>query len=469
MNAGTVKTGICGGFLMPHPPVLIPEVGKGREKQASRTIASCERVARRVAELEPDTIVVISPHAPLFSDWLFVYDRPVLEGSFSGFGASGVALSFDQDSAFVSAFTGRLKGAGIPGGYPDRAALERLEGASELDHGALVPLRFIVDAYPKFTLACLSSSAFDIPGVIKIGRLLRLAAEEIGRRVCVIASGDMSHRVNAESPYGVAREGAVFDGEIATAIAGNSVQDILRIDPLVRERAAECGYTSLVMLMGALGLDAPDSRGWKATLYSDEAPFGIGYCVAGFEPASGANGSRNGNAVDPGANDVSWHVALATETIARYVTAGTRLSAKPASGHGMPPAGCFVSLKKNGDLRGCIGTIAPTKATLEEEIVSNAIAACSEDYRFNPVREDELPFLTVSVDVLGKSERTTRSGLDPKKYGVIVTSLGKRGLLLPDLEGVDTVDEQLSIACRKGGIDPAGEYSIERFTVTRYH
>lgn len=451
MKNGSAKTGICAGFLMPHPPILIHEVGKGKEVAAARTIASCARVAKRVAELEPETIVVISPHAPLFSDWLFVYDRQVLEGSFGGFGAPGVSLSFDQDSAFVSSFISHLKNAGIPGGYPDSMTLNRLEGSGELDHGVLVPLHFIVDEYRKFNLVCLSSSAFDIPGVLKIGRLLRLVAEETGRRVCVIASGDMSHRVNADSPYGMTREGAVFDGEIATAIAGNSVKDILKIDPIVRERAAECGYTSIVMLMGALALDT-NAPGWKATLYSEEAPFGIGYCVAGFEPGG-----------------VSWPVALATETIARYVMSGKRLSLQGVPCHGMPRAGCFVSLKKNGELRGCIGTIAPTKETLEEEILSNAISACSADYRFNPVQEDELPFLTVSVDVLGASERATKADLDPARYGVIVTNGANRGLLLPDLEGVDTVDEQLSIACRKGGIDPARDYSIERFTVTRYH
>lgn len=455
---------------MPHPPVLIHEVGKGREVAAARTIASCARVAKRVAELEPDTIVVISPHAPLFSDWLFVYDRQVLEGSFGGFGAPGVTLSFDQDSAFVSSFISRLKSAGIPGGYPDRMTLDRLEGSGELDHGVLVPLHFIVEEYRAFNLVCLSSSAFDIPGVLKIGRLLRLVAEETGRRVCVIASGDMSHRVNADSPYGMTREGAVFDGEIATAIAGNSVQDILKIDPIVRERAAECGYTSMVMLMGALALDT-NAPGWKATLYSEEAPFGIGYCVAGFEPGiavKGGNSSAIAMTAGDGTSGVSWPVELATETIARYVISGKRFSSRGIPGHGMPRAGCFVSLKKNGELRGCIGTIAPTRETLEEEIISNAISACSSDYRFNPVQEDELPFLTVSVDILGASERATKADLDPARYGVIVTNGASRGLLLPDLEGVDTVDEQLSIACRKGGIDPARDYSIERFTVTRY-
>jgi len=133
-------------------------------------------------------------------------------------------------------------------------------------------------------------------------------------------------------------------------------------------------------------------------------------------------------------------------------------------------AGCFVSLKKKGELRGCIGTIAPTTNGIEEEIIRNAVAACSEDPRFDPVETSELEDLTVSVDILGSPEAvSSRTELDPSCYGVIVTAGFRRGLLLPDLEGVDTVEKQLAIACGKGGIDPAGMYQIQRFSVTRYY
>jgi MEMO1 family protein len=133
-------------------------------------------------------------------------------------------------------------------------------------------------------------------------------------------------------------------------------------------------------------------------------------------------------------------------------------------------AACFVSLHRNGDLRGCIGTIAPTMENTVSEIVRNAVSACSEDPRFDPVRPDELEGLEISVDILGASEPVASSlELDPKKYGVIVTAGARRGLLLPDLDGVDTAEMQLAIACRKGGIMSDEPYAIQRFTVTRYH
>ena len=133
--------------------------------------------------------------------------------------------------------------------------------------------------------------------------------------------------------------------------------------------------------------------------------------------------------------------------------------------------GVFVSIHEHGQLRGCIGTISPCYDNIAREIIENAISACSKDPRFNPITEEELPYLEISVDVLGEAERIEdMRQLDPKRYGVICsTPDGRRGLLLPDLEGVDTVEQQVKIACQKGGIDPQDEDVIfERFEVVRH-
>lgn len=132
-------------------------------------------------------------------------------------------------------------------------------------------------------------------------------------------------------------------------------------------------------------------------------------------------------------------------------------------------AGCFVSLHtSNGSLRGCIGTIYPLQENVALEIIQNAISASTKDPRFPPVEASELADIDVSVDILSPPERTTLSGLDPKKYGVIVSLGYRKGVLLPDLEGVDTIQKQLSIALRKAGIRESEDYSIFRFSVERY-
>ncbi len=132
-------------------------------------------------------------------------------------------------------------------------------------------------------------------------------------------------------------------------------------------------------------------------------------------------------------------------------------------------AGVFVSLKKRGQLRGCIGTFAPTAKNIAEEVIHNAISAATRDPRFSPVAPSELEEIDYSVDVLSEPEKIAGpEGLDPKRYGVIVKSGMRKGLLLPDIEGVDTVEEQIDIARSKAGIYPDEDVELYRFEVKRY-
>lgn len=162
-------------------------------------------------------------------------------------------------------------------------------------------------------------------------------------------------------------------------------------------------------------------------------------------------------------------VLIARATIEMFVRSGKIPSAEDLPPFGTSVAGCFVSLHRQGELRGCIGTILPTKENIRAEIIRNAVSACSDDPRFDPVSPQELEDLEIHVDILDTPQPVSSvQELDPHKYGVIVTSGIKRGLLLPDLAGVDSVEEQLAIACRKASISPQEHYSMERFTVTRY-
>ena len=168
----------------------------------------------------------------------------------------------------------------------------------------------------------------------------------------------------------------------------------------------------------------------------------------------------------------SIYVKLARGTIENYIKQG-KIITPPL---GLPEeminqkAGVFVSLKKKGNLRGCIGTFIPTQENIAQEIIKNAISAAVDDPRFSSVNVSELKDLSISVDVLSAPEEVKDiSQLDPKKYGVIVSSGYKKGLLLPDLEGVDTVEYQMDIAKRKAGIYPGEKVKLYRFEVKRYH
>ena len=165
-------------------------------------------------------------------------------------------------------------------------------------------------------------------------------------------------------------------------------------------------------------------------------------------------------------------VILAKNTIELYIREGKVLQVREEdlTPETKEQAGVFVCLKVRGILRGCIGSFQPTESDVAHEVVQNAISAATQDPRFQMVHANELDTLEYSVDVLTPPERVHDSReLDPRRYGVIVRSGGRRGLLLPDLEGVDTVEYQISIALQKAGIPPGTPVELSRFEVKRYH
>ena len=466
---------IIAAFAVPHPPLIIPEVGCGREKGIQATVDSYEEMGRRVAELAPDTVVVSSPHATLYRDYFHISPGRSARGSFSRFGASRAACKVAYDEEFTGALASACDRAGVEGGTD-------YERDSALDHGTMIPVHFIQKRYRDFKLVRIGLSGFNAGEHYRMGMLVQQVAAALGRRVVYIASGDLSHKLTPDGPYGFAPEGPVFDARVTDDFARGDFLDLLEIDSSLAERAAECGLRSFQMMAGAL-----DRTAVTPELLSYEGPFGVGYGVAAFMPAGdeGADESRallglweSWRACDLAARKAGEdpYVRLARASLESYVRDGKRFKLdKVASG--LPPelildrAGCFVSLKIDGQLRGCIGTLSPTRSCLAEEIIANAISAGTHDYRFPPVRVEELGELVYDVDVLGEPERiASKAELDPSVYGVIVScDDGRRGVLLPDLDGIDTADAQVALAARKGGIDERSDsYHLDRFKVVRH-
>ena len=247
------------------------------------------------------------------------------------------------------------------------------------------------------------------------------------------------------------------------------------MDEKICSRAAECGLRSFWIMAGAL-----DRLNVTAEKLSYEGTFGVGYGIVWFN-VNGADESRN---FDVQLADFKRRETLRRKAseddfvkLARHSLETFVKTHKPAElPENLPDeltsrrAGAFVSLHKDGNLRGCIGTIMATQDTLAQEILQNAISACSRDPRFEPVTVDELDDIEYSVDVLGEPERIfSVKDLDVRRYGVIVENGNRRGLLLPDLEGVDTVEEQIAIAKRKANIRADEKVSLWRFEVIRHH
>ncbi len=491
--------GILAAYAVPHPPLIVPSVGRGEERGIQNTVGAYREVARRIVELSPETVVVTSPHAPLYRDAFHVTTDAGLSGSMARFGAPRTRVDAAVDGELASEIVRQASLPDATGTGPIPVAGSTWRDR-EMDHATFIPLWFVDEALREagraagYRIVRIGLSGLSFETHRAFGRVVARAVAACGRRVVLVASGDLSHKLKEDGPYGFAPEGPAFDARIAEIFRTGDLDALFGFDGAFCDAAAECGLRSFQIMAGALEEEARRSGGrFGAELLSCEGPFGVGYAVAAFEREAGtdagaetaagkvAAGAESGpeaaartpqDAGTPGSAEVDSYVALARASVEGFVRTG-RPIARP---DGLPTelvderAGVFVSLHEDGDLRGCIGTIGPTMACMADEIIRNGVAACSEDPRFPPVSDDELDFLEISVDVLAPAEPVaSETGLDPARYGVIVTKGWRRGLLLPNLEGVDTVRVQVDIAKRKAGIglDERG-VRLERFEVVRH-
>lgn len=459
---------ILGAILTPHPPVLLEEVGKGREREIAATGRAMAAAAEEVAQWAPDVLIVASPHTVLYGDYFHIAPGRSAWGDMSAFGAPQVRMEVRYDAPLRDEIVRRAQAAGLRAGTLGQRD-------PQLDHGVLIPLCFLRRAGVNCPIVRMGLSGFSPLDHYRLGRCVAEAAEKLGRRAVFVASGDLSHKLKKDGPYGFAPEGPVFDEAVTAAMASGDFLQLLTMDPSLCQRAAECGLRSFQMMAGAL-----DGLAVKPQLFSHEGPFGVGYAVALF-PVTGRDETRcfadaceerqRARMAERRAGEDAW-VRLARLSLETYVHTGRQMESLPDD---LPPeltgqaAGVFVSLHIGGQLRGCIGTIAPAREQVAWEIVENAVSAGTRDPRFPPVGERELEVLEYSVDVLGQPEPVDApEQLDPKRYGVIVRCGSRRGLLLPDLDGVDTVDQQIDIARQKGGIGAAEPYTLQRFKVVRH-
>lgn len=460
---------IVAAFAVPHPPMIVPNVGKGDEKRVTKTAESYEAIARRIGEIGPDTIVLSSPHAPMYGDYFNISSGVGATGSFADFRAPEVTFDERYDVDFVNALTNMARDSDFPAGI-----LGRQDG--RLDHGTMVPLYFIRKYCKDFKLVRIGLSGLDLVRHYELGEMIRSVSESLGRKTVYIASGDLSHKLREYGPYGFAPEGPEYDRRIMSVLGSGEFDRLFDFDETFCDKAAECGHRSFVMMAGAL-----DSLSLDIKTLSHEDVTGVGYGICSFE-VKGEDRSRNFleryrkgriQALDDARLKSDPYVRLARASAEYYIKNGKALprSEWPDLPEEMlkDKAGAFVSIHENGRLRGCIGTILPVRDNVAEEIVRNAVSASTEDPRFEPIRESELPWLEINVDVLSTPEPIdSEKELDPRRYGVIVTRGYKRGVLLPDLEGVDTVEDQISIAKQKAGIGRDEPVELERFTVTRH-
>ncbi len=459
----------CG--IAPHPPIAVPEVGRGRDKEIKETQEAMLELGRRLKEKKPEVLVFITPHGPVFSDAVGVYTVKKMQGDLGEFGASEVNFNLQNHRLGVSI----VEAAGeldVPVAGIDEDIMSRVGLDDRLDHGVMVPLYFLREAGVDCPVVVVSIGLLPYHEIYRVGLAIQKASDANGVDTAVIASGDLSHRLTSDAPAGYDPAGAAFDREVVRLVGEGDPCGLVTIDHELVDSAGECGLRPIIMAMGSL-----DGLVISPQVLSYQGPFGVGYMVADFKPGRPDPERRLTERLHMAQKEKmgkhraaeSSQVRLARETLQKHCR-GERLEDIPVPEELLQEkAGAFVSIKKNGQLRGCIGTIEAVRSNLAEEIMENAISAGTRDPRFSPVSTDELDELEYSVDVLGDPEPVTGiDELDPHVYGVIVRSGMRKGLLLPDLEGIDTAEEQVSIAMQKAGIAPEEEIELERFKVVRY-
>lgn len=431
---------IIASFAVPHPPLIVREVGRGSEKQVQKTIDSYEKIAREIAEIEPETIIISSPHTLFLQDGFYLSSTPTMEGSFSSFGASQVQFREEIDLELVK----KIEKISQVESFPT----VRIQKDIELDHGTMVPLYFIKKYLKKYKIIVVGLSNLSLDKHFHLGEIINQAVNSLNRKVVFIASGDLSHVLQEYGPYGFSKEGPIYEKKILRTMTDAHFDELLHYDLKLLDLAKECGHPSFTIMAGIWS-----KKQIIPTFFSHEDITGVGYGIWSYYPKK------------------DMYVALAKQTIEVYVKEKRKIDVP----NNLPiemlnkKSGVFVSIHKHGNLRGCIGTFLPIQDCVAKEIIENAISASTRDPRFSAIKEDELKDLEIHVDVLTTPEKiVSKDELDPKKYGVIVSNGFRRGLLLPDLEGVDTVDEQIQIAKQKADIDFSEEISLERFEVVRH-
>ncbi len=254
------------GAIMPHPPILIPEIGKKRIKDANNSKKGLEEISRRLKAKDFETVIVITPHGQVGQVSVPVYTSHIFEGSFSAFGLNKPIFSFKGDPPLGLAIAKDCDTATI---CPETL----------LDHGVLVPMYYPQAAGLKKKLLPIAIAFLPLRKLFEFGQSLARTVARLDKNVAIIASADMSHRLTTDAPSGYSPKGKEFDDKLVELVKNYDVNGILDFDLALAEEAGQDALWSIAILLGVL-----DGLKVKHEVLSYEGPFGVGYMTASFEP-----------------------------------------------------------------------------------------------------------------------------------------------------------------------------------------
>ncbi len=263
---------ILAGYMVPHPPIAVHEIGRGEELKIQDTLNSFDEVAKDIAALKPDTIILTSPHSVLYRDYFHISPERLALGDFSRFGAPGVRFSAYYDEELVDAISDEAMRVGIPAGT---------EGERDplLDHGTTVPMYFINKRYTDYKLVRIGLSGLNLNTHWEFGKAIKRAVDKTGRKCVFVASGDLAHCQKEDGPYGYAPEGPEYDKRIMDVMGAGNFDELTSFDEDFLDKAMECGHRSFTIMGGSF-----DGCKVETRKLSHEATFGVGYGFCIYHP-----------------------------------------------------------------------------------------------------------------------------------------------------------------------------------------
>ena len=263
---------LLAGYMVPHPPIAVPEIGGGEEQKITDTLASFDEVAADIASLKPDTIILTSPHSVMYGDYFHISPGKNAMGDFSRFGARRVRFDVSYDDELVCEIASVCDAVNIPAGTLG-------ERDPMLDHGTTVPLYFINKRYTNYKLVRIGLSGLNLNTHFEFGKAIRKAIDKTGRRCVFVASGDLSHCQKEDGPYGFSPEGPVYDEMIMRTMGEGDFGALASYDKALLEKSMECGHRSFTIMGGAF-----EGINFETKELSHEATFGVGYGFCIYHP-----------------------------------------------------------------------------------------------------------------------------------------------------------------------------------------
>jgi AmmeMemoRadiSam system protein B len=434
------------GGLTPHAPVLIPDIGRHDLLKLNQTVSAMKELARQVLLQEPDVVVIVTPHGKSGGEAFGVYGREWLLGDFAHYRAPQVTLDAPGDPVVASAIRDLAEAADLAIVQTDR------DQPVPLDYGVSVPLYYLQKAGYQGAVVPVTVSHGSREDHRAFGRAIAQAVSALGKSTVLLASGDLSHRLTANAPAGFAPEGARFDELLVKLLGSGNWDEIFKMDDQLWQNAGECGYRALLVLLGALERSMP-----RAQMLAYEGPFGVGYATATIEVDA------------PERQDDAYNPAGFARQVVDTFLQTDRLPPVPPD-FPKKPVGCFVCLKRDGEVAVCVGSVAPVEDTLAQEIARHALMAIRHYAEHHAANiDDVIHHLEFSVDLLEKPQRIKDlTDHDPSVYGLVVEGRGRQGVVLPDRAPVTTAEEQLALALDKAGLKADEAYTMSRFRVERH-